>query len=173
MENWIAFFVMIVAIAAAVQAALLAAMFFGLRNAKSRMEQLAEDMHTRVTPALTAIQSLIDETRPHIASVAADAAEITGVAREQVQRADRVVNEGLERLRLQVMRTDQIVTGALDTVEEASTKLRRGVMGPVQSVVAVARGIQTGIDFFRNHRGDRQPPTAEPVPESQDESLFI
>ncbi len=173
MENWIAVFVMIVAIAAVVQAAMMVGLFLSLRNAKSRMEQLAEDMHTRVTPALTAIQSLIDETRPHIASVVADAAEMTGVARGQVQRADRVMSEGLERLRLQMIRTDQIVTGALDTVEEAGTKLRRGVLGPVQSVVAVVRGIQTGLDFFRERRNDRRPPTAEPVPESQDETLFI
>jgi len=72
-----------------------------------------------------------------------------------------------------LIRTDQIVTGALDTVEEAGTKLRRGVLGPVQSVVAVVRGIQTGLEFFRERRNDRRPPTAEPVPESQDESLFI
>jgi hypothetical protein len=172
-ENWIAVFVMIVAIAAVVQATMMIGMFLGLRKTQARIEQLAEQMNTRVTPTLTAIQSFVEETRPHIAEIVADAAEITGRARGQVQRADRVMSEGLERLRLQLIRTDQIVTGALDTVEEAGTKLRRGVLGPVQSVVAVVRGIQTGLEFFRERRNERRPPTAEPVPESQDETLFI
>ena len=40
-----------------------------------------------------------------------DTAEITRLARGQAQKVDRVFTEALERLRIQVIRADQILTG--------------------------------------------------------------
>jgi hypothetical protein len=96
-----------------------------------------------------------------------DAAEITHVARGQVQRVDRMVTEAVDRLRMQLVHADQILTGALETVEETGARLRSSVWRPVQSVTALVRGIQTGLEFYRGRR--RQ---ADGVTE-QDEELFI
>ena len=98
------------------------------------------------------------------------------LARTQVQHADRVVGEAIERLRLQLVHTDQILTGALETVEEAGATVRRAVLGPVQSITAIVRGIQTGLEFFRGTRSDRRRRERDEAPataETQDESLFI
>ena len=75
----------------------------------------------------------------------------------------------LDRLRMQLIHADQILTGVLETVEDTGMKLRRTVWGPVQSVAAVVRGIQTGVEFYR---GRRRAPEAQPT-ETQDEGLFI
>ena len=80
-----------------------------------------------------------------------------------------MLTESLDRLRMQLIHADQILTGVLETVEETGTKLRRTVWGPVQSVAAVVRGIQTGVEFYR---GRRRAPEAQPT-EQQDEGLFI
>ena len=86
-----------------------------------------------------------------------------------MQRVDRVLTEALERLRMQLVHADQIVTGALDTVEDTGTKLRRSVVGPGESVVAVVRGFRPD-GILSRPSGAAQP---EPPARTQDESLFI
>jgi hypothetical protein len=111
---------------------------------------------------------LIEDAQPRVASAAADAAEIVHIARQQAERIDRVFAEAVDRLRMQVIRADQILTGALEEIEEAGSQIKRSVVGPVQEATAFLRGIKAGLDFLRS-RG-RSPRSSR---ESVDEELFI
>ena len=169
MQSWIPFFVIVAALAIVLQTLILGALFLQMRRLAGRLESIANDLHSRVNPILGRIQVLVEDAQPVISGMIADAAEITSMARGQVQRADRVLTESLDRLRLQLIHADQILTGTLETIEETGMKLRRTVWGPVQSVAAVVRGIQTGLEFYR---GRRRSPEAQAT-EQQDEGLFI
>jgi hypothetical protein len=169
MESWMPFFVIVAALALVLQAAMMAAMFFAVRRLAQQIESTTQEIRARVAPILGRIQLIVEEVHPQITSMVADAAHITHLARTQVQHADRVVGEAIDRLRMQLAHTDQILTGALEAVEEAGSQIRRTVLGPVQSVTAIVRGIQTGLEFFRGNRRRRE----APAPETQDESLFI
>lgn len=114
---------------------------------------------------------VVDETSPRITSIVSDAAELTRMARSQAQRVDRVFTETMERLRMQLIHADQILTGAMEAVEEAGLKFRETIWGPMVKASALIRGIQTGLEFFKAVR--RNSPPAEPQTEQQDESLFI
>ena len=170
MESWMPFFVIVAALALVLQAAMIGAMFFAVRRLARQVEDTTQEIRARVAPILGRIQSMVEEVHPQITSVVADAAHITHLARTQVQHADRVVGEAIDRLRLQLVHTDQILTGALESVEEAGSQIRRTVLGPVQSITAIVRGIQTGLEFFRGNRRKSEPPAAA---EAQDETLFI
>ena len=170
MESWMPFFVAVTALAVVIQAVMMAAIFFSVRNLAKRIEETTLEIRLRVAPILGRVQMIVDDVHPQISNIVADAAHSTQLARTQVQNADRVMGEAFDRLRLQLAHTDQILTGVLETVEEAGAAIRRTVLGPVQSVTAIVRGIQTGLDFFRgNRRRAEAPATAE----TQDESLFI
>jgi hypothetical protein len=170
MESWMPFFVAVTALAVVLQAVMMAAIFFSLRNLSKRIEETTLEIRSRVAPILGRVQMIVDDVHPQISNMVADAAHITHLARTQVQHADRVVGEAIDRLRLQLAHTDQILTGVLETVEETGATIRRTVLGPVQSVTAIVRGIQTGLEFFRGGRRRAEAPAAA---ETQDESLFI
>ena len=172
MESWMPFFVAVTALAVVLQACMMAAIFFSVRNLSKRIEETTNEIRSRVAPILGRVQMIVDDVHPQISNMVADAAQITQLARTQVQHADRVVGEAIERLRLQLAHTDQILTGALETVEEAGVTVRRAILGPVQSVTAIVRGIQTGLEFFRGGRSRRRDESSAPA-ETQDESLFI
>src|SRR5216684_794184 len=89
----------------------------------------------------------------------------------QVRRTAARVQETMERLRLQLIHVDQILTGAMEAVEEAGSRLRDTVWGPVVKASAIIRGIQTGLEFFRATRHGHQ--SAEQPAEQQDEGMFI
>jgi predicted PurR-regulated permease PerM len=172
MTSWLAAFVAITGLAVLLQAVVLAAMYFQMRQATRRIETIATDLQEKVNPILSRIQILTEDVQPRISTMVSDAAEITHLARSSAQRMDRAFTEMLDRLRLQLVHADQILTGALEAVDQAGTQFRKTVLGPMQSASALIRGIQTGLEFFRSSRRSRPESSAAPH-EPQDEGLFI
>jgi hypothetical protein len=168
MNGWvIPAFVIVAACALFVQMLIFGAMFLTFRRLAKRLEDIAEDTQRRINPVLTRLQMLVEEAQPRISSMISDATEITHLARGQVLRVDRMVTEAVDRLRMQLVHVDQILTGTLDAVEETGARIRTTVWRPVQSMTALLRGIQTGLEFYR---GRRRPANG---PSEQDEELFI
>jgi Skp family chaperone for outer membrane proteins len=168
MESWIAVFVTVAAVAIVIQAAILFVLYKQLRRTSERTARIAEDLHARINPVLSRLQVLLEDTQPRISSMVADAAEVTHLARSQAQKVDRVFTEAVDRLRLQLIHADQILTGALESVEEAGSKVRRTILGPVQQAAALVKGVKVGLEFFRS---GRRP--SERGGDQQDEGLFI
>jgi hypothetical protein len=170
METWVVFSVVIAALAIVFQAAMLIAVFLQMKKTMERVDRFTDDMQTRVGPILTRVQILLDDTQPKISEMVSDAAHVVYLARGQAQKLDRVVSEASDRLRGQLVAADRILTGALETVEEAGTQFKRGVWKPVQRASAVLTGLKVGLDFLRSRRA--RPRAAEDGVETEEE-LFI
>lgn len=171
MESWIPFFVVVTAVAIVVQAAVLIALFVALRRTAAQVEKTVADLNAKVAPLVSQVQILVDEISPRITGIVVDASEITRLARGEAQKLDRILSEALERLRMQIIHVDHILTGAMEAVEEAGSHLRNTVWAPVVKATALLRGVQAGLDFLRNaRRRDGGPVEA---PEQQDEGMFI
>jgi hypothetical protein len=169
METWVAVFVCVAAVAILIQAAILVAMFLQMRRTMDRMERFTSDLESRLTPILSRVQILLEDTQPKISEMVADAAHVVYLARAQAQKVDRVFTEASDRLRGQLVRADRILTGALEAMEDAGSKFSNSVWKPVQKVSALMQGIKVGIDLLRSRRGNRRP--EEPL--EQEEELFI
>src|SRR5580698_8110514 len=172
METWVVISVVIAAVAIVFQACMLTAMFLQMRRTMERVERLTDNLETRVGPILSRVQLLLDDAEPKITEMVADAAHIVYLARGQAQKLDRVVSEASDRLRGQLVAADRIITGALETVEEAGTQFKRGVWAPMQKASAIISGIKVGLDFLRSRRSGRRR-TAEDADVEDGEELFI
>jgi hypothetical protein len=174
MESWMPFFVVVTALAVALQAIVLIVLFIQMRRTAARVEQTVSDLNIKLSPLITRVQILVEDVSPRISGIVADASEITRLARGEAQKIDRVMSEALERLRMQLIHVDHILTGAMEAVEEAGSHLRHTVWGPVVRATAMIRGVQAGIDFFRTARQRRGPVHHVETPaEQQDEGMFI
>ena len=169
METWVAVFVIVAAVAIVVQAGILIAMFFQTRRTMERMERFTSDLESRLSPILSRVQTLLEETQPKISEMVADAAHVVYLARGQAQKVDRVFTEASDRLRGQLVRADRILTGALEAVEDAGARFGTSVWRPVHKVSALVQGIKVGLDVLRSRRGDRR--REEPL--ETEEELFI
>jgi hypothetical protein len=170
MSGWVEAFIVIAALAIVIQMAILLAMFLQLKTSILEFTRIANDMQGRVDPILTRINRILEDSEGRLSSVMGDAAEITRLARGQAQKMDRIFTETIERLRIQVIRADQILTGALEVVDEAGTKFRNTLWGPIRQASAVMKGIKVGLDILRNQQERR--PASEATAE-EDEELFI
>ena len=118
-------------------------------------------------PILTRTNRILEDSEERIASIMGDGAEIARLARGQAQKVDRVFTDMVERLRIQVVRADHILTGALEVIEETGTTFRSKVWKPVHQASAVLKGIKAGLEFIRSGR------RPESDSATQDEELFI
>jgi hypothetical protein len=172
MQSWVAFFIVVTAVAVVVQMGILLAMFLQMRRTTENVNRLVGELQARVGPILTRVQILLDDTQPKISSMVSDASHIVYLARGQAQKVDRVFTEAADRLRGQLVSADRILTGALEALEDAGSQFRSGFWRPVQKVSALVQGIRVGIDILRSRRGNSK--RDEPrEPREHEEELFI
>jgi len=171
MQFWVEFSSIITAIALVTQVILLAGLFFQLRRTMESINKLSNDLHSRIGPILSRVQILLDDTQPKIANLVSDAAHIVYLARGQAQKVDRVFTEAADRLRGQLVQLDRILSGALETVEEAGAQFRRSFWRPMQKASALVQGIKVGLDLLRSRKGASRSGSDESV--EQEEELFI
>lgn len=168
MSGWLEAFIVVATIAIVIQMGILLAMFLQVQAAIKNFTRIAAQLQARVDPILVRTNRILEDSEDRIRSIMGDAAEVTRVARSQAQKVDRVFTDAVERLRLQIIRADQILTGALEVIEEAGSTIRNKVWDPINKVSAVLKGVKAGLDFIR---GQRRPQPDEAT--TQDEELFI
>lgn len=168
MATWLPFFVIVAAVAIVLQAAILFAIYKEVRQAQERITRVTAELYTRMDPVLVRLQVLVEDIQPRLSSIVADTSEITHLARGQAQKVDRIFSEAVDRLRMQIIHADHVLTGALEAVEEAGSKVRRTIWGPVQQASALIKGVKVGLDFFRSQRRP-----SDRTGEQPDEGLFI
>ncbi|MGH9683599.1 MAG: hypothetical protein ACRD4S_08325 [Candidatus Acidiferrales bacterium] len=170
MPVWLEACIAAAAIAIVIQVAALLAVLLQVRKAVTECSKMVKSFQSRCDPILTKINRIVEDSEDRVASIMGDAAEVTRLARGQAQKVDRVFTESLERLRIQIIRADRILTGTLEVIEDTGSKVRSTLWGPVQQASAVIKGLKTGLEFFRNQQR-RGGPDSESA--TQDEELFI
>jgi len=168
MPVWVEVFIAVAAVAIVVQTIMIVSTLALLRPAITRFSEIANDLQSKLNPIIATTGRILADSEDRVKSIMGDAAEITHLARGEAQKADRVVTDAVERLRLQIIRADHIVSGALEVVEDTGTKVRKTVLTPVNQVSAVLKGLKVGLDVIRGHAPRR---SGDGVP--QDEELFI
>jgi hypothetical protein len=169
MSGWVEAFIVIAAIAIVTQTVILAVMALQMKTAIERFNRIATDLQSKIDPILVRTSRILEDSEDRIASIMGDAAEITRVARGSAQKIDRVFTEAVERLRIQVIRADQVLTGAMEVLEDTGTRFRKSLWEPVQQASAILKGLKVGLDFLRGqNRRSSQSESAR-----QDEELFI
>jgi hypothetical protein len=166
--NLLTVFIIVTSIAVMIQAGILIAMYLALRKTSARMEGLAEQVKAKVLPTADMVQAMIVEYRPKVDSVVANVAESTSMVRAQMQRVDGLLTDIVDRTRLQVIRTDEMVNRTLDKVESATEVVQRTVVFPVRQISGIFHGVTAGLEYLVTNK--RKPRNGSGVP--QDE-MFI
>ncbi len=156
--------ILIAVIGAAVvlQMLILAGMFFTLRKLSKRVQGVTTEVESRLLPLLenakpalenlkglqVEVKALLETSRPKFDLVLDNLANITTTTRADIERVDSTIHDFLDRARLQVIRTDEMVTRTLDRVEETTEKVQHTVLSPVRQVSGILSGLSAGMNSF-------------------------
>ena len=142
------FFIAVTSAAVILQMVILAAMYFTMRASSSRMEALAAEVKGKALPALEQANAMLAELRPQLNGILDNVNHSTTLVRGHMTRLDATLHDVLDRTRLQVIRTDELVTKTLDRVEDATDAVHGTVMTPVRQLSGIMHGISVGLGFL-------------------------
>lgn len=163
-------FIAVTAAAVVLQMLILLAMFLTVRKLGARMQALADKgeqtaamVETRVLPVIDNVKTIqqdvktfMDTARPKIETLIENTSRMSSTARATVERFDATANDAIDRIRLQVIRGDELLTRTMDRVEETSEKVQHTVMSPVRQVSGIMQAISTGVGAYFNTQRRRR-----------------
>jgi methyl-accepting chemotaxis protein len=138
------------------QAFVLLLMFFALKGALTRMNEVSRRAEEHVLPALETTKDLLKEISPkvkvatqNLLEVSQTAKDVSNTVKAESTQMAVALNDILERTAVQVDRIDEMVTGTLSTVAHATGVLQKAVSGPARQVGALLSGLRAGLDVLR------------------------
>src|SRR5208283_2524019 len=162
MDQKLTIVIAITAAAVVLQMLILLALYLSVRKLSARLELVTDETQSRVFPLLENVKVIqedvkvwMDTSRPKIDVILDNAAHVSTVARTDIDRVGATLNDLLDRLRLQVIRADELVTHTMDRVEATSEKVQHSVMSPVRQVSGIVQAISVGVGAFFSQRRRR------------------
>ena len=158
----------LVAIAVLMQAGAMLGIWLAVRKVPGQIENVRMDVKQRLDPLTQSALEIVNNSREPLRTISANLAEISTILRDRTANADQVAAELLEKSRLQIIRMDRMVTDLVEKVESTAGAVQKGVLGPIQEVSAVVKGVRSGLEFLFTRRRVTNVSEA-----TQDEQLFI
>ena len=164
MDEKLTIFIAVTSAAVVLQMLILAGMFFTLRKLSAQVTMATNEMKTQALPLLESgkkleaeIRHLLETSAPKVELVLDNAAAITTTAHGAIGRVETTLNDMLDRARLQIIRADEMVTRAMDQVEETTEKVAHTVTSPVKHANGIVHGISTGFGTYFGQKKPRKP----------------
>jgi len=162
MDEKLTIFIAITSAAVVIQMLILAGMFFTLRALSTHLKSTADEIKAQAFPLLengkamqADIKKILETSAPKVELVLDNAAAISTTAYAGIGRVESTVNDILDRARLQVIRADEMVTRAMDTVEDTTEKVAHSVTSPVKHASGLVQGITAGVGAYFGQKRKR------------------
>ena len=166
--NLMATFVVVAALALALQAAVMVGIFVSVKQFLTRADGVIRDMRRRTEPFLDTLNAIVQDSREPVHNIVTNLSDVSRTLRERTNLVDARVGEMVETFRLQVARIDQLIATSVVRVNTAADVIQSGILNPVYQASAILKGVQAGIDYFFKRRRSSSAREA-----NQDEELFI
>jgi methyl-accepting chemotaxis protein len=162
MDDKLTIYIAVLTACLVLQTIVIVAAAIAMLKLRSRMEKMAGGLEeakgilqTRVLPALDdakAMQKDLKEffevARPKIETFLDNASRISTTARASAERVETTFNDAVDRVRLQVIRGDEMLTRTMDRIEETSEKVQHTVMSPVRQVSGIVHALSIGFGSY-------------------------
>jgi hypothetical protein len=162
MDEKLTIFIAVTSAAVVLQMLILAGMYFTLRALSAHVKTTADEIKAQVFPVIESgkaiqadIKRILETSAPKVELVLDNAAAITTTAHAGIGRVESTMNDILDRARLQVIRADEMVTRAMDSVEDTTEKVAHTVTSPVRHANGLVQGISTGLGTFFGQKRKR------------------
>jgi prophage DNA circulation protein len=164
MDDKLTIFIAVTSAAVVLQMLILAGMYFAMRKLAAQVSSVTEEVKIQGLPLLESgkkleadVRRLLETSTPKVELVLDNAAAITTSAHGAIERVETSLNDVLDRARLQIIRADEMVTRAMDHVEETTEKVAHTVTTPVKHASGIVQGISTGLGTYFGQKRARKP----------------
>ncbi len=168
MEVYLTIFIGLTTVALVAQATALLLAYMRLAKLDEETKATRQQLREQLGPILRNVEDTSITVRENSRVIFDDLSAMSYTARKQVDKFDRISDELADRLKLQIIRVDELLTVTLDNLEHAGTAVRENVIGPVKEAAAVIQGVKAAIEFINARRSKERRPSGR-----SEEDLFI
>jgi methyl-accepting chemotaxis protein len=140
----------------------------------AKVQVRVDSVITGVQPILETTRELVRENSPKVSSIAsraveiaANAKDISDVAKDQAHRFAEVGRDAADRAKAQIARVDAVVDETVVQVHNAGDNMKAAVLKPVREAGAVLAGVKAAVTSLAIGRRL----TVDHI--TQDEEMFI
>jgi methyl-accepting chemotaxis protein len=162
MDDKLTFVLIAITAAVVLQMLILAGMFFTVRKLSLHLKSVADEVKTQALPLLEGtntlqadVKRIVETSAPKFELLLDNAAAISTTAHAGIGRMESTVNDLLDRARLQIIRADEMVTRAMDSVEDTTDKVAHSVTSPIKHASGIMQGISTGLGTYFSQKRPR------------------
>ncbi|HEV8413913.1 MAG TPA: hypothetical protein VGQ49_09985 [Bryobacteraceae bacterium] len=169
MDNQTIFLALIAVFVAVSAAALIfqAAMLYGTYRASRELRDKIIPLTVKVDALVETSRVTIDEARVKMREITTSANQILDAAKEQMAIVEEVLQDASVRTRRQLERAEIVVDDALERAQNTVELVHKGILTPIRGINGVAAGVRAALQFLM--RGTRPSPDQVTV----DEEMFI
>lgn len=150
--TWLTVFVGLTTLALLAQAIILVATYLRLAKLDEETRALRKQVSDQAGPILRNVEDITVTVRDKGRLIADDLTAMSYDARRQMEKLDQLTDELADRLHVQIIRADQLLTQALDNLQEAGTTVKENVVGPMREAAAVLAGVKAAVDYLGERR---------------------
>jgi len=155
--------VILACLAFVVQAGVVVALYRVMKNTQAKITPLV----AHAEPVLNTTRQILEENKPRIAEISAEAVAIVKTARQQVDRIGELLTESTDRAKVRLEQIDKTVDQTVEQVEQVGEAVKTAVTKPVREVNALLAGLKAAIATLASNRR----PSVDHA--TQDEEMFI
>jgi hypothetical protein len=156
-------FVIIAAVALCIQAGMLVALN---QKTKSLLEKISP-LVPKVDSLVETTKATVEQSRTQIVEITTLANEVLVSAKNQLAMVEEVVTDATSRAKVQLERAELVLDDTINRAHETVATVHSGIMRPLQELHGIAAGIRAALTFLaRNNR----PSVAQAT---SDEEMFI
>ncbi len=150
LEYVFAVFAIATAVGVLLQAGIMLGFFIAFMKLQGKISTILTQITEHAMPLIASSKVTLEELAPKVQTISGNLAEISELLKEETHTIKTSVDEVLEKTRAQTARVDEMVSGTLDGISQASATIQHGVEVPLRHVYGIFNGLKAAFETFKS-----------------------
>ena len=131
LEYIFAIFAIATAVGVLLQAGILLGFFIAFVKLQGKLETILTQVTEHALPLIESSKVMLQDLSPKVQTISGNVVEISEMLKHETVTIKTSVDDVLEKTRAQTARVDEMVSGTLDGISQASTTIQQGIEVPL------------------------------------------
>ena len=149
LEYIFAVFAIATAVGVLIQAGILLGFFIAFVKLQGKLEKILTHVTEHALPLIESSKVMLQDLSPKVTAISANLVEVSDMLKHETATIKVSVDEVLEKTRAQTARVDEMVSGTLDGISQASATIQQGVEVPLRHIHGVFNGVKAAFETLK------------------------
>ena len=131
------------------QAGILFGFFIAFLKLQGKLEKILTHVTEHALPLIESSKVMLQDLSPKVTAIGTNLVEVSDMLKHETATIKVSVDEVLEKTRAQTARVDEMVSGTLDGISQASATIQQGVEVPLRHIHGVFNGVKAAFETLK------------------------